>query len=62
MMEKIQTSYKLPEGQRMWMDYDAEGRKVYAVADEVRQPVACPYYSQKAAIEAYEMYAEMEID
>lgn len=58
-MEKINTSYKLAKGTAMWMDYDAEGRKVYAVGDQIRQPSSCNCYSQKAAIKQDKMYAEM---
>ncbi len=61
-MEKIKTSYKLAEGRAMWMDYDAEGRKVYAVGDEITQPAGCTCYSQKAAVEKEKLYSEIKAD
>jgi len=61
-MEKIKTSCKLPEGRAMWADTDAEGRKVYAVGDEIQEPTACTCYSQKAAVEEEKMYSEMKAD
>ena len=46
----------------MWADTDAEGRKVYAVGDEIQEPTACTCYSQKAAVEEEKMYSEMKAD
>jgi len=61
-MEKIKTSYKLEAGRAMWTDTDAEGRKVYAVGDEIQEPGKCTCYSQKAAVEEEKMYSGMAID
>jgi len=61
-MEKIQTSYKLEAGRAMWADTDAEGRKVYAVGDEIQEPISCTCYTQRAAAEEEKMYSGIKVD